>query len=387
MVLESTVICVDNSEYMRNGDFLPTRIQAQQDAVNLVCRSKARQNPENNVGLMTLASLEVLVTLTTDVGKVLSTLHSVKPKGAINIVTGIRVAHLALKHRQSKNHRMRIIAFVGSPLANDEKELVRLAKKLKKEKVNVDIVNFGEEETNTASLTTFINTVNGKDGTSSHLVTVPPGPILADALISSAIIVGEEGAPPSSGGDGLFDPSNDPELALAIRVSLEEQRQRQEEENKNTDAEGTAPSEEIPDSEEALLQQALRMSGAVSDTSVGSTPFPDDVSMMSEADQIAYAIKMSLQGDETGSEAETLNMDSSRETTPMETDPTRTSMDADIQDFSEEMADPDFLHSVLGSLPNVDPDSEAVKAAIGQATQQRDSKKKDDSTDKEGEDK
>lgn len=40
---------------MRNGDFLPTRIQAQQDAVNLVCRSKARENPENNVGLMTLA--------------------------------------------------------------------------------------------------------------------------------------------------------------------------------------------------------------------------------------------------------------------------------------------------------------------------------------------
>ena len=27
---------VDNSEHMRNGDFLPTRLQAQQDAVNLV---------------------------------------------------------------------------------------------------------------------------------------------------------------------------------------------------------------------------------------------------------------------------------------------------------------------------------------------------------------
>jgi len=46
---------VDNSEWMRNGDFLPTRLQAQQDAVSLVCHSKTRQNPENNVGLMTLA--------------------------------------------------------------------------------------------------------------------------------------------------------------------------------------------------------------------------------------------------------------------------------------------------------------------------------------------
>ena len=25
MVLESTIICVDNSQFMRNGDFLPTR--------------------------------------------------------------------------------------------------------------------------------------------------------------------------------------------------------------------------------------------------------------------------------------------------------------------------------------------------------------------------
>uniref|UniRef100_A0A8C5IF91 VWFA domain-containing protein n=1 Tax=Junco hyemalis TaxID=40217 RepID=A0A8C5IF91_JUNHY len=55
MVLESTMVCVDNSEYMRNGDFLPTRLQAQQDAVNIVCHSKTRSNPENNVGLITLA--------------------------------------------------------------------------------------------------------------------------------------------------------------------------------------------------------------------------------------------------------------------------------------------------------------------------------------------
>lgn len=46
---------VDNSEWMRNGDFLPTRIQAQQDAVNIICRAKTQQNPENNVALLTTA--------------------------------------------------------------------------------------------------------------------------------------------------------------------------------------------------------------------------------------------------------------------------------------------------------------------------------------------
>jgi len=46
---------IDNSEWMRNGDFMPTRIQAQQDAVSVICHAKTRQNPENNVALMTSA--------------------------------------------------------------------------------------------------------------------------------------------------------------------------------------------------------------------------------------------------------------------------------------------------------------------------------------------
>ena len=33
MGLESTIICVDNSEFMRNGDYLPTRLQAQQVSI------------------------------------------------------------------------------------------------------------------------------------------------------------------------------------------------------------------------------------------------------------------------------------------------------------------------------------------------------------------
>jgi len=45
---------LDNSDYMRNGDYLPTRLQAQQEAVNMVCNAKTRQHPENSVGLVTL---------------------------------------------------------------------------------------------------------------------------------------------------------------------------------------------------------------------------------------------------------------------------------------------------------------------------------------------
>lgn len=113
---------------------------------------------------------------------------------------------------------MRIVLFIGSPLVADEGEIVKLAKRLKKEKVSVDIVSFGDHQKNNDLLTAFINALNGKDGTGSHLVSVPRGSQLQEALISSPIIQGEDGL----GGAGLggagfefgVDPNEDPELAL-----------------------------------------------------------------------------------------------------------------------------------------------------------------------------
>ncbi|CAG9826081.1 unnamed protein product [Diabrotica balteata] len=381
MVLESTMICVDNSDYMRNGDFLPSRLQAQQDAVNLVCHSKTRSNPENNVGLLTLAKVEVLATLTSDVGRILSKLHQVQPNGEINLHTGIRIAHLALKHRQGKNHKMRIVAFVGSPVASEEKELVKLAKKLKKEKVNVDLISFGEDSINSEVLTTFVNTLNGKDGTSSHLVTVPPGPHLSDALISSPIIQGEDGTGATGlGGSGFefgVDPNEDPELALALRVSMEEQRQRQEDEARrakdasNTESgpktEGNAALKEEP-SEEALLERALAMSMEQGDEqNVTVARAPVDFANMTEEEQIAFAMQMSMQDAQENSAGA-----SASKLEPME-------VEGD-EDYSEVMNDPAFLQSVLENLPGVDPQSEAIRQAVGSL---KDKKKDEKSEDKQ----
>ncbi|XP_068945364.1 putative PIP5K1A and PSMD4-like protein [Petaurus breviceps papuanus] len=376
MVLESTMVCVDNSEYMRNGDFLPTRLQAQQDAVNIVCHSKTRSNPENNVGLITLANdCEVLTTLTPDTGRILSKLHTVQPKGKITFCIGIRVAHLALKHRQGKNHKMRIIAFVGSPVEDNEKDLVKLAKRLKKEKVNVDIINFGEEEANTDKLTAFVNTLNGKDGTGSHLVTVPPGPSLADALISSPILAGEGGAMLGLGASDFefgVDPSADPELALALRVSMEEQRQRQEEEARRAAAASAAEAgiatTGTEDSDDALLKMTI------SQQEFGRSGLPD-LSSMTEEEQIAYAMQMSLQGAEFG-QAESGDIDAS---SAMDTsEPAKEEDDYDV------MQDPEFLQSVLENLPGVDPNNEAIRNAMGSLASQatKDGKKEKKEEDK-----
>ena len=70
---------------------------------------------------------------------------------------------MVLKHRQNKNQRQRIIVFVGSPIWEDEKLLVKLGKKLKKNNVAIDIINFGEEAQNTSKLEAFIEAVNSND--------------------------------------------------------------------------------------------------------------------------------------------------------------------------------------------------------------------------------
>ncbi|XP_037091945.1 26S proteasome non-ATPase regulatory subunit 4-like [Pollicipes pollicipes] len=381
MVLESTMICIDNSDYMRNGDFVPSRIQAQQDAVGMVCHAKTRANPENNCGLITSAGGQVLTTLTTDAGRVLSKLHEVQPNGDSNFLTSMRIAHLALKHRQSKNHKTRIIFFVGSPIECDEKEIIKVAKRLKKEKVNVDIISFGEEAANTDILSQFINTINGKDGTGSHLVTVPTGPHLSDALVSSPILQGEDGAgaPGIGGGSGFefgVDPNEDPELALALRVSMDEQRalQQQQEQGRETAPAAGAPVDAAAAAaapagraaatgEEAMLEQALAMS-----MGGGTPPAPPDFAAMTEEEQIAYAMQMSM-ADQAADETPT----------PMETDqPEQEKKQGDEEDYLEVVSDPAFLQSVLENLPGVDARSEDVRRAMGNIAGAQPPPKKDD---------
>jgi len=149
---------------------------------------------------------------------------------------------LALKHRQNKSQRQRIVVFVCSPIEEAEADLVKLAKRMKKNTVSVDFVLFGdvEDETNKKKLEAFTGVFSGTEG--NHLIVIPPsGKLLSDQLISTPLLLGEAAGPSGSGGGAGdeggaggdfgefgFDPSTDPELALALRMSMEEERARQE---------------------------------------------------------------------------------------------------------------------------------------------------------------
>jgi len=336
------MMIIDNSEYMRNGDYQPTRFESQSDAVTIVVQTKIDSNPENTVGIMTMAGKgpEVLVTHTKELGQILQALHTTSSKigGDSDIPTAIGVAQLALKHRSNKNLRQRIIVFVASPLsgaAADEKGMVKLAKKLKKNNVAVDVVCYGDgieepaEEGRTV-LKSFVESVNSGDN--SHIVTVPPGNLLlSDVLISSPILSGDRMAsipdelvPGGAGGGGAsgagdnsqfefgVDPSLDPELAMALRMSMQEAAAREAAVSATAPATSTSgttttvPADPTDSEEEAMLKRALAASQQDQDVDMSAVPPSTTASAeptgeaMDEDDEdeeaaIARAIEMSMQ--------------------------------------------------------------------------------------------
>mmetsp|Transcript_32315 Transcript_32315/g.62124 ORF Transcript_32315/g.62124 Transcript_32315/m.62124 type:complete len:395 (+) Transcript_32315:215-1399(+) len=393
MVLEATMVCVDNSEWMRNGDLQPTRFEAQAEAINLLAGQKTNENPENTVGILTLAGKgpRVLVTPTSDLGKILGAMHDLGMEGETNICSGVQVAQLALKHRQNKNQRQRIVLFTGSPVGADQAAMVKIGKKLKKNNVAVDVVCFGDlDEENMAKLEAFLGAVNSNDN--SHLLTVPLGAALADCLLTSAICMGEDGQPSAAavaaagtGGGNDFefgvDPNLDPELALALRVSMEEERARQEAAAKKAAEEGgdAAPTAsgaadaqpepaaaavagpEVAMDDDALLQQALALS---MQEEAAATPATDAVmaGAVEEGDEaMALAIQMSLGMDQMQTEAEPKAEG----------------------DMTSVLGDADFVNSVLATLPGVDPNDPSVRemlASLGNQTEGTDGEKKDEET-------
>jgi len=152
----------------------------------------------------------------------------------------------------NKNQKQRIIIFVGHPLEEDEAACEELGKRLKRNAVNIDIINFANPD-NVPKLKALVEAANNSD--MSHFLDVPIGvSMITDVLFTSPILHGEDaaamggaggmpadgsagmvvdgpGGPGPAGGQfaefGGINPDMDPELAMALKVSMEEERARQ----------------------------------------------------------------------------------------------------------------------------------------------------------------
>jgi len=340
MGLEATLILVDNSDYARNGDFYPTRWEAQEEAANIVAQAKCQENAESAVGLMTMAGkqAEVLVTPIQDPGRILTAFHGVKLGGGIHLTTALQIAQLSLKHRLNKNQKQRVVVFIASPVVEDERTLENLGKKLKKNAVAVDIVNLelANPEQN-QKLQKFVDAVNSSDN--SHYVEAAGGmQMLSDFLISTPVLSGGEGG--AMGGLGNeFGGSMDPELEMAIRISLEEEKERtrrQEEEKKK--AEGKIEEE--------------KPAAAVDNQMKIETENKEQVDEMDEEELMRRAQELSLQ------------------------DPSQAQ--GGNQGKDEVFQDPSFVNELLTSIHGIDPTSEEIQKALEQVQKKEKDEKKDE---------
>ena len=147
----------------------------------------------------------------------------------------------------NKSQRQRIIVFVGHPIVEDIPSCEDLGKRLKKNNVAIDVINFANPD-NIPKLQALVNATNNSDN--SHFLDVPLGVArITDVLQTSPILVesgsGVGDAPSMNvdSGAGFVDrfaeygginPDLEPELAMAMKVSMEEERARQNQISKTT---------------------------------------------------------------------------------------------------------------------------------------------------------
>ena len=279
MGLEATVVILDNSDWSRNGDYQPTRWDSQEQAVNLISENRLESNPENSMGIISMAGKRVDVhsTLSNEITTIVNSVKKVEINGDYcDMITAMNIAFLTLKHRPNKNQKQRIIVFVGSPLKHSAQDLMVLARKLKKNNIAVDIVSFGNIEDNKERLEKFISLVNNSNN--SNLTEIPQGYYIVDYLLTTPLMaMGMEnfnnidqpaGNNANNAGAGVGMSQFDKDIQAAMQMSMNENKVEEappkKEEKSNTADQTTKQTPDEVDfdnmTDEQLIEQAMKMS-------------------------------------------------------------------------------------------------------------------------------
>jgi len=346
MVLEATMILVDNSDWSRNGDFFPTRWEAQEEAANIVAQAKCEENAESCVGLMIMAGkqVEILATPVQDPGRILASFPSVKIGGRIQLSNALQIAQLALKHRLNKNQKQRIVVFIGSPIYESEEVLEKLGQKLRKNAIALDIINLenNNPEQNQKLQKLIDATKDANDN--SHFIQVQPGiQLLSDFLLSTPILMSGDGG---AGGPNEFGIGGgmDPELEMALRISLEEEKARNQKKK---------------DDEDKLVQQQTSDKDGDNKMKIEEPQKSNDANLdeMDEEELLLRAQELSLQDAPSGENKVGGKDDKTKD---------------------EIFQDPDFVNELLAEIPGLDKDDPEIKKTL-----EKIHKKEDKSEDKD----
>ncbi|KAL6928885.1 hypothetical protein ACO0SA_002215 [Hanseniaspora valbyensis] len=223
-------IIIDNSEYSRNGDFQPNRYQQEIDCSDYFVRNLKNSSGNAHTAIIAGAGDTPYVVLAD--AETSAIYHKqLYIKGKLNILTSIEISLLTSPEE--------IILFHCSPITDTLKQdpeyknkLIKLLKKLKKNNITLEVINFGEIDANTELWESIIQETGDAGSDSIKLMNFMPegGNLLWEQINDykqRLIFNGEEGGANEFMEFGGIDPSMDPELAMALRMSLEEEQQRQ----------------------------------------------------------------------------------------------------------------------------------------------------------------
>lgn len=210
---EATIIIIDTSDYMHNGDYSPSRQESQLECVHAIINGRLSRNPENVVGLLSSGSKsqKIVSALSNKHGEILKGIRSIQIGGVSELKKTMYIAKLALDFRPEKYYDQRVIVFVGSPIVDmNENDVREIIEEYQKNGIKIDIISFGEVVENAQMLEMFPNAM----GNDCVYVPIPAGPhIMRDCIATTEIIKRD-------GGLNLYGDMNDAELQIAMQNSM-----------------------------------------------------------------------------------------------------------------------------------------------------------------------
>lgn len=266
---QAIIIFIDNSDSSIDGDFRPTRLEAQKNAVEAMCGFFRTENKQSVFGFGSMSNEDfgIKTSFTEDTIKVHKDLEFVKPGGTIQLEKAIRSGLLAMKQRPKEVPNQTLIFFVSSQhdLTNENAEL--LANLANRCGASLNIFVFGDQPIDEEPLKLLIE----KKGADSHYNRIPIGTTtLADIAIKTYCNNFQTSPTAQTGFDpSTYDPTqfeDDPQLREALQLSLQDDPQLQAaleasiRENQNELPKPPAAADPSLDDMEDELRQALEMS-------------------------------------------------------------------------------------------------------------------------------
>lgn len=212
---QAIIMLLDNTATSINGDFSPTRLDAQKICVDRLVQYFLRNCDVSQIGIGTLGSdnYTIITSLTSRMDSILRSLQNISftKNNYLRLTKGIGSALLALRTAAPQAKRHRIIAFLAENHDMTLNNLEYMIGITNAGNAAIDIIMLGDGVNNVDILENYISLIHQR----SQLIRFEPGTnILADLVLASDIGISEL--------DRSIGFDEDPEIALAMKISRDE---------------------------------------------------------------------------------------------------------------------------------------------------------------------